>query len=72
MLADAGPGHKRELAVGDRVRGKVDAPAPFRSRVGTVMEIGPGASDCSVTFDDNLKTEHVKSAWLEPDELRGG
>ena len=68
-LGDLGPGRKRKFAVGDRVRGQDDAPASFRHRVGTVIEIGPGASEYGVTFDDNLHTEYVQSNWLELDIL---
>ena len=67
--ADTGAGRKRNFTVGDRVRGRDDAPASFRHRVGTVVGIGPGPSDCSVTFDDNLHTEYVQSKWIELDKL---
>jgi len=68
-MPDAGAERKRKFAVGDRVRGRDEAPASFRHRVGTVVEIGPGASECSVTFDDNLHTEYVQSNWMELDTL---
>jgi len=65
----AGPQRKPKFALRDRARGKDDAPASFRHRVGTVVEIGPGASEYGVTFDDNLHTEYVQSNWMEFDTL---
>ena len=69
MLAETGPKGKRKFAVGDRVRGKDNAPASFRHRVGTVVEIGPGPSEYGVKFNDTLKTEYVQSYWMELDTL---
>jgi hypothetical protein len=69
MVQDAGPERERKFSVGERVRGKADAPASFTHRVGTVVEIGPGVSEYGVTFDDNLHTDHVQSNWMELDTL---
>ena len=68
-MPDAGAEYKRKFAVGERVRGTDDAPASIRHRVGTVVKIGPGASEYRVTFDDDLHTEHVQSNWMELDTL---
>ena len=65
----AGPQRKPKFALRDRARGKDDAPASVRHRVGTVVEIGPGPSEYGVKFNDTLKTEYVQSYWMELDTL---
>jgi hypothetical protein len=55
------------LAVGDRVRANPQAPQDYRRRDGTITEIGPGASEFRVEFDDARQptTGYLTSLWLD-------
>jgi len=44
-----------EFAIGDRVHTNAQAPREYRRRDGTITEIGPGASEFRVEFEDGHK-----------------
>jgi hypothetical protein len=55
------------FAVGDRVRANPQAPRDYRTRDGTITELGPGASEFRVEFDDARQptTGYLLSSCLE-------
>jgi hypothetical protein len=56
--------------IGDTARANLFAPADFQGRRGFITEVGPGASEYRVEFEDNLTptTGYLMAWWLEPDE----
>lgn len=55
---------RTKFQVGDRVVGKESGPASFRGRTGTVRQIGPGAAEYGVQFDDG-PLEYVSPSWMD-------
>jgi hypothetical protein len=55
------------FVIGDRVRANPQAPRDYRRREGTITEIGPGASEFRVEFDDARQptTGYLMAPWLE-------
>jgi hypothetical protein len=56
-----------EFAIGDRVRTNALAPREYRRRDGTVTEIGPGASEFRVEFEDGRRptTAYLLASCLD-------
>jgi len=56
-----------KFVVGDRVRANPQAPRDYRRRDGTITEIGPGASEYRIEFDDARQptTGYLQSSCLE-------
>ena len=57
----------REFRIGDATYANVFAPADFQGRRGHVTEIGPGASEYRVEFEDNRlpTTGYLMAWWME-------
>jgi hypothetical protein len=54
----------RKFRDGDRVKGKEEAPASFRDRVGRVVDY-TGKGDYGVVFEDTGVKEYVDVTWVE-------
>jgi hypothetical protein len=54
----------RKFQEGDRVKGKEEAPASFRDRMGQVVGY-QSRGDYAVLFDDTSVKEYVDATWIE-------
>jgi hypothetical protein len=63
-------GRPPKFQVGDHVRANSQAPGEYRERVGMITELGPGASDYRVEFDDGHQptTGYLMFSWLNAEK----
>jgi hypothetical protein len=59
-------GRTMKFNVGDRVTANDKAPGDYRSRAGTVFEVGPGKSEYGIRFEGAGPLEgYLMSWWLD-------